>query len=611
MSNYTDLCQFVKNFKGSKVELAKIITAWEWTSLLPKKQDLVNVIVDDVIQNLSASCGWRDILLKALFSEIGIEGRRVNFYDVPFQGGHTATELRIDGKWMFFDSTFGTYFEKPSGGAPLSLAEARALWPDVVVKQALGLEGFRGVYVDPVTINPEAVYNTIDQTELFLPTAYAGTPFVLGGEVASLYFGYNSAYYFGPYGKNDSIELSQGKWTIHNDQDNQHSWTQIANLRDLKGRADYQYALNDDGTRWFKDWDQSKIENWSMKVTGVNEMSRLDYSYSLLDDGSKIIFDVDQAGAYTWLTKKTFINSRGEYDRQLTLWDDGSSAFVDWDERNENDTLSVRSIFNSSGEIINTSVAYDNGSSSFVNWIISSPLLGSSRPNELIAREELSLLMGGAGDDVYIISRPTHVVYERKNDGTDTVYTSVNYQLPDNVENGVLRTSASRLLGNDDDNWLYGNNFSNRIECGDGNDRVFGGEGNDDLIGGGGNDYIWGGLGFDTLTGSDGADIFFWNSTQEMGAASRFADIVIDFSGSSGDRLHLRAIDANELATGIQRFEFIGRITAFSKPGQVGYKFNELVNETWVMLNTDGDPFFESLLRISGKHELTAAHYYL
>jgi Ca2+-binding RTX toxin-like protein len=62
---------------------------------------------------------------------------------------------------------------------------------------------------------------------------------------------------------------------------------------------------------------------------------------------------------------------------------------------------------------------------------------------------------------------------------------------------------------------------------------------------------VAGGAGTDTLTGGAGADRFLW------GWASR-GDVITDFAQDQGDRIDLRAIDANTTRAGNQAFDFIG-----------------------------------------------------
>ena len=101
-------------------------------------------------------------------------------------------------------------------------------------------------------------------------------------------------------------------------------------------------------------------------------------------------------------------------------------------------------------------------------------------------------LMGGLGDDTYIVSHAGVTVTEALNAGTDTVSTVLtSYTLEANVEN-LTYTGSSAFTGN-------GNGLDNFITGGSGADTLYGNDGNDTLNGGSaGADILNGGLGNDT-----------------------------------------------------------------------------------------------------------------
>ena len=101
-------------------------------------------------------------------------------------------------------------------------------------------------------------------------------------------------------------------------------------------------------------------------------------------------------------------------------------------------------------------------------------------------------LIGGQGDDTYIISHTGMTLTEELKGGTDTVSTMLtSYTLENNVEN-LTYTGASAFTGN-------GNALDNVITGGSGADSLFGNDGNDTLSGGSsGADVLSGGLGNDT-----------------------------------------------------------------------------------------------------------------
>ncbi len=99
-------------------------------------------------------------------------------------------------------------------------------------------------------------------------------------------------------------------------------------------------------------------------------------------------------------------------------------------------------------------------------------------------------MTGGNGDDVYYVDNAGDVVVEQVGEGTDTVYTSVNYTLSgSNVENVILTGTANlNLTGTGGDDVLTGNTGNNTLTGLGGNDTLSGGGGTDRLVGGTGDD---------------------------------------------------------------------------------------------------------------------------
>lgn len=125
-------------------------------------------------------------------------------------------------------------------------------------------------------------------------------------------------------------------------------------------------------------------------------------------------------------------------------------------------------------------------------------LLGGGGNDTLDGGSGSDVLQGGQGDDLYIINSGGKSVWERSNEGIDTVESSVNYTLPSDLENLVLTgTSAINGTGNSVDNTLVGNDSNNSLNGSGGNDILSGQGGNDWLVGGAGADYIDGGAGND------------------------------------------------------------------------------------------------------------------
>ncbi len=110
------------------------------------------------------------------------------------------------------------------------------------------------------------------------------------------------------------------------------------------------------------------------------------------------------------------------------------------------------------------------------------------------------VLMGGAGNDTYIVDNVKDVIIESSTIASeiDTVMSSVNWTLGDNLENLTLTGTANVAgIGNASDNVMIGNDGNNAFNGGAGDDQLFGGAGNDELNGGTGADALYGGTGDD------------------------------------------------------------------------------------------------------------------
>ncbi|MFN9402380.1 MAG: calcium-binding protein, partial [Dolichospermum sp.] len=95
-------------------------------------------------------------------------------------------------------------------------------------------------------------------------------------------------------------------------------------------------------------------------------------------------------------------------------------------------------------------------------------------------------LIGGAGNDIYVVDSTTDVIIEVASQGIDTVQSSVTFTLANvaTVENLTLTgTTAINGTGNAGNNILTGNSTNNTLNGEDGNDTLNGGAGIDTLIG--------------------------------------------------------------------------------------------------------------------------------
>ena len=174
-------------------------------------------------------------------------------------------------------------------------------------------------------------------------------------------------------------------------------------------------------------------------------------------------------------------------------------------------------------------------------------------------------MVGGRGNDTYVVRHAGDQIIEREGEGIDEVVTEVSYTLPPHVENmrvfgSSVNSTEERpvLRGNALDNHIIGAPFSY--------EEIYGLEGDDILDGGGRHGaYLDGGPGNDRLLnsfgesrGGPGADTFV--AAGRGAHTSPDAPItVLDFNPAEGDRIEIWAAQdydsAALFAGGFLRFE--------------------------------------------------------
>jgi hypothetical protein len=171
-------------------------------------------------------------------------------------------------------------------------------------------------------------------------------------------------------------------------------------------------------------------------------------------------------------------------------------------------------------------------------------------------------MVGGSGDDTYVVGSAGDVVEEHKDAGLDRVEARVSHALGGNVEellllgdgalDGTGNGLANRLIGNDGANRLSGEQGQDELRGGRGRDVLAGDKGLDVLYGGKGNDDLVGGKGRDRLFGQGGKDDFVFLKVGDSGPNKNTRDVIEGFK--NGDDLVLSKIDAVKGAPGNQHF---------------------------------------------------------
>ncbi|MBX7247472.1 MAG: choice-of-anchor L domain-containing protein [Caulobacteraceae bacterium] len=179
----------------------------------------------------------------------------------------------------------------------------------------------------------------------------------------------------------------------------------------------------------------------------------------------------------------------------------------------------------------------DGGNDTLIGSQFDDDLRGGTGNDSLDGGLGADHLTGGAGNDIFHVDDAGDVVTELDGEGTDKVFTRVDFSLAGTAVENLAAVGALGLQ-------LTGNVLNNIITGGAGGDRLDGGAGNDTLDGGDGDDTLIGGLGSDIITGGAGLD-------------------TVDYSGAaSAVSVSLNtASNQNTLGGGIDRISGVENVT--------------------------------------------------
>jgi large repetitive protein len=211
-------------------------------------------------------------------------------------------------------------------------------------------------------------------------------------------------------------------------------------------------------------------------------------------------------------------------------------------------------------------IIYGNDGNDYLNGGAGNDYLNGGAGNDILDGDGdsngLDTFIGGAGNDVYGVYNSADTIIENAGEGTDTVWTAVNYTLTANVENMYLVGNIAGA-GNDANNIIVGYGAGdNAIYSSGGDDIVYSGEGNDYLNGGTGNDYLDGGTGNDILDGSGdsaGLDTFTGGTGNDAYGVYNSADVIIENAGEGNDTVWT-AVDYT-LAANVENLYLVGTLT--------------------------------------------------
>ena len=162
---------------------------------------------------------------------------------------------------------------------------------------------------------------------------------------------------------------------------------------------------------------------------------------------------------------------------------------------------------------------------------VANSLIGNSSDNILNGLAGSDVMAGGLGNDTYIVEQTTDTVVEQKVTGIDTVESSFNYLLANNVENLLLTGTAITGTGNELNNYVVGNSSNNN------------------LVGNVGLDTLDGGLGNDTMEGGIGNDVYIVDSLQ---------DVVTETSTTTSEIDLVKSSVSQTLGNNLENLELLG-----------------------------------------------------
>jgi Ca2+-binding RTX toxin-like protein len=305
---------------------------------------------------------------------------------------------------------------------------------------------------------------------------------------------------------------------------------------------------------------------------------------SISADGSRVAFRSDATNLVSGDTNNA---------SDIFLYDRTSGTENPWTGTPENDTYTYTGTANFTGSGL-------AGNDTIVGGIGNDTLIGGTGNDSLV---------GGLGNDTYYVdsSRGDRIV-ENLNEGIDTVISSQQYQLGDNLENLSLTGTATRGIGNSLDNRIMGNSQANSLWGQAGNDILWGGAGNDKIEGNDGDDRLSGGEGNDTLVGQRGSDFLLGGNGNDVfvgyGNTPGEVDTLIGGGGS----------DTFGVGVSYARFgagSGSGGLVGYTGDGDAGYALiRDFNSEDFIELKGNINQYSFGVANLAGMAALDTTIYY-
>jgi VCBS repeat-containing protein len=205
---------------------------------------------------------------------------------------------------------------------------------------------------------------------------------------------------------------------------------------------------------------------------------------------------------------------------------DGGSKTINFTLNGTTDTG-----LNFSGDTVKTTLYGSDGNDTITGTFIAETIYGFDGDDNLAGVGTNNILFGGAGNDTLrggsgsdklyggsgndqYFAATADSVFEDPNDGIDTVLSTTDFTLPDNVENLTIQLHPlqASVTGT-------GNALDNTMVDSTGNEILSGGDGNDTLTATGG---------IDTLRGGNGNDTIFAKNTGDGISSASYSNIFGD-----------------------------------------------------------------------------------